>query len=188
MSAVCWCTSMNDGNDSIPMALLTADIRNTQITVMEELPFEKKNKQAIIFIGIQASGKTTFYNRLMSRESYTHISLDVLHTRDKERLALMDCLERGKSFVIDNTNPEMADRAPYIQKAKDYGYQVIGLFFQSIVKHCVNRNNARRCGVPSDAIANTSNRLQIPSYLEGFDELYFVRISNNEFEISKWEE
>ena len=129
--------------------------------MMEELPFEKKNKQAIIFIGIQASGKTTFYNRLLSGESYTH---------------------------IDNTNPEIADRVPYIQKAKDYGYQVIGLFFQSIVKHCVNRNNARRCGVPSDAIAHTSNRLQIPSYLEGFDELYFVRIDNNGFKVTRWEE
>ena len=65
---------------------------------MEELPFEKKNKQAIIFIGIQASGKTTFYNRLLSGESYTHISLDVLHTRNKERLALMDCLSEEELF------------------------------------------------------------------------------------------
>lgn len=156
--------------------------------MMEELPFEKKNKQAIIFIGIQASGKTTFYNRLLSGESYTHISLDELHTRNKESLALMDCLESGKSFVIDNTNPEVADRVPYIQKAKEYGYQVIGIFFQSIVRDCVNRNNARNNNVPSKAIAHTSNKLQIPSYLEGFDELYFVRIGNDGFEISKWEE
>ena len=47
---------------------------------------------------------------------------------------MMDCLNNGKSFVIDNTNPKISDRKHYIQKAKEYGYQVIGIFFQSILK------------------------------------------------------
>ena len=85
---------------------------------MSVLPFEKKEKQAIIFIGIQACGKTTFYHRMMSSGSYSHISLDDLHTRNKESQELMKCLESGNSFVLDNTNPEISDRATYIQKAK----------------------------------------------------------------------
>lgn len=155
---------------------------------MSILPFEKKEKQAIIFIGIQASGKTTFYHRMLSDGYYTHISLDNLHTRNKENQELVKCLESGKSFVIDNTNPEISDRAQYIQKAKEYGYHVIGIFFQSMVKDCIHRNEVRGGKVPSKAIACTSNKLQMPSRSEGFDELYFVRIENNDFEISAWRE
>ncbi|MBO4588411.1 MAG: hypothetical protein J5711_05865 [Bacteroidales bacterium] len=155
---------------------------------MDNLPFEKREKQAIIFIGIQASGKTTFYNQMLSDGFYTHISLDILHTRNKEGLLLMECLNNRQSFVVDNTNPEINDRALYIQKAKQYGYHVIGIFFQSIVKDCVKRNDERGGKVPSKAIAAASNRLQLPSRLEGFDELYFVRLENNDFVISNWEE
>lgn len=155
---------------------------------MSILPFEKKEKQAILFIGIQASGKTTFYHRMLSDGYYTHISLDNLHTRNKENQELVKCLESGKSFVIDNTNPEISDRAQYIQKAKEYGYHVIGIFFQSMVKDCIHRNEVRGGKVPSKAIACTSNKLQMPSRSEGFDELYFVRIENNDFEISAWRE
>ena len=155
---------------------------------MSILPFEKKEKQAILFIGIQASGKTTYYHRMLSDGYYTHISLDNLHTRNKENQELVKCLESGKSFVIDNTNPEISDRAQYIQKAKEYGYHVIGIFFQSMVKDCIHRNEVRGGKVPSKAIACTSNKLQMPSRSEGFDELYFVRIENNDFEISAWRE
>ena len=157
-------------------------------TTMSVLPFEKKEKQAIIFMGIQACGKTTFYYRMLSDGNYAHISLDDLHTRNKESQELMKCLESGNSFVIDNTNPETSDRAAYIQKAKEHGYQVIGIFFQSRVKDCVRRNEERGGKVPSKAIACTSNKLQMPSRSEGFDELYFVRIENNDFEISTWRE
>ena len=56
------------------------------------------------------------------------------------------------------------------------------------MKECVRRNEERGVKVPSKAIASTSNKLQIPSRAEGFDELYFVRIVNNDFEISLWRE
>ena len=155
---------------------------------MEKLPFERKDKQAIIFIGIQASGKSTFYNRLLNDGFYTHISLDLLLTRNKENQKLTDCLSNGKSFVVDNTNPTFEDRKKYIEKGKEYGYHIIGIFFQSKVKDCIKRNEERGGNVPSKAIASTSNKLQMPSKAEGFDEIFFVKIINNEFEITKWRE
>ena len=155
---------------------------------MNNLPFEKKAKQAILFIGIQASGKTTFFKRMLADGNYAHISLDILHTRNKENLALTECMESGRSFVVDNTNPETVTRADYIRKAKEHGYRVIGFFFQSIVRDCVKRNEERGGKVPPVAIACTSNKLQMPSKSEGFDELYFVRINNNEFNITTWRE
>ena len=156
--------------------------------MINKLPFKAHEKQAIIFIGIQASGKSTFYDRLLNNETYTHISLDIIHTRNNEDQLLKECLLEGRAFVVDNTNPEISVRAKYIQRAHEYDYHVIGIFFQSIVRDCIRRNEARGLKVPSKAIACTSNCLQLPSLAEGFDELYFVRIVDNNFEITKWRE
>ena len=140
-------------------------------------------------MGIQASGKTTFYEQMLADKGYIHISLDILHTRKKEDLLLVDCLENGRSLVVDNTNPEVSVREKYITKAKEHGYQVIGIFFQSRVKDCMRRNEQRGLKVPQKAIACTSRNLQLPSLEEGFDELYFVSINNNnQFKISPWRE
>ena len=155
---------------------------------MDTLPFDNTEKQAVIFIGIQSSGKSTFYQRHLSNLGYVHISLDVLKTRNRESQMLAECINEGKSFVVDNTNPEMTDRARYITKAKEHGYHIIGIFFQSIVRACIVRNDKRGGKVPTKAIAATSNKLHLPSYSEGFDELFFAKIVNNNYQISKWKE
>ena len=45
--------------------------------------------------------------------------MDTLHTRNKENLLLQECVECGRSFVVDNTNPTKEDRQKYIRAAKD---------------------------------------------------------------------
>lgn len=144
-------------------------------------------KKAIILAGIQASGKSTFYHRMWEKE-YVHINLDTLHTRNKEKLLMEECLRDGRSFVVDNTNPAVTDREKYIDAAKKCGYEVDGYFFQSIIADCVERNHVRegKTRVPDKAIASTSNRLEMPSYQEGFDHLYFVRIEQGEFIVEQW--
>ena len=93
-------------------------------------------------------------------------------------------------MVIDNTNPTAQDREMYIRKAKENGYRVVGYFMQSKLQECVARNNQRegKAKVPAKAIAATSNRLQIPSYQEGFDELYFVKLTEAGAFVEKWKE
>ena len=146
------------------------------------------SKEMVIFIGIQASGKTTFYHEQLAQ--YAHISLDILHTRNKERIALEECLALGKSMVIDNTNPTMADREGYISKAKENGYHIAGYFFRSCISDCVERNEKRegKAKVPRTAIAATSNKLEMPSYAEGFDKLYFVHMENERMIVEDWKE
>jgi predicted kinase len=142
----------------------------------------------IVFIGIQASGKTTFYEDLLACHGFVHINLDTLHTRAKEAKALQECFESGRSFVVDNTNPQKVDRQRYIPLARSYGYEVVGIFFQSRVKECIERNAARERAVPQHAVACTSCKLQMPSYDEGFDQLFFTRIADDGFEITEWKE
>jgi predicted kinase len=133
--------------------------------------------EAVIFIGLQASGKSTFYTERFFA-THLRINLDMLKTRHRERALTQTCISLRQPFVIDNTNPTVADRAIYIAAAKADGFRALGYFFQSQVAACIQRNEARsgRAHVPAKAIAGTSRRLQLPTYDEGFDALFFVRI------------
>ena len=144
-------------------------------------------KTLVLMIGIQGSGKSTFYRKYLQSE-YVHINLDTLKTRKKEADAIDECFKNGQSFAVDNTNPSKRDRQRYIPSAKFNGYRIIGYFMESKIKDCIERNNKRigiAC-VPEEAIAATSNKLEMPSYDEGFDELYFVKIVGEEMVIDEW--
>lgn len=145
-------------------------------------------KEAIIMIGIQASGKSSFCKRIIP-DSFVRISLDELNTRNKEKRLLSDCIAKEKDIVIDNTNPTKADRERYIPVLKENGYEVTGYFMQSRVKDCIRRNEERqgKARVPAAAIAATSNKMELPEYSEGFDKLFFVKLFHDDFFIDKWE-
>jgi predicted kinase len=138
--------------------------------------------EAVIFCGIQASGKTTFYLKHFFR-THVRISLDLLNTRNKETLFINTCLKIQQRFVIDNTNPTKAERKKYIERAKAQKFTVIGYCFQSLIEVSIERNSQRtgKENVPEIGIRGTHKRLEPPSYDEGFDVLYSVRIENGEF-------
>ena len=145
-----------------------------------------KSKEAIIFIGIQASGKSSYYHQYFS--GYAHVNLDTLHTRNKENLLLRECVRDEKSFVADNTNPTAQDREKYIRLAKDNGYSVYGYYFQSAIGDCMERNRLRegKACVPDKALMCTHSKLELPKPEEGFDKLYYVRIENEKFVTEEW--
>ncbi len=131
--------------------------------------------EMVIFIGVQASGKSAFYQ---SRFFATHmrISLDMLRTRRREHMLIAACLDALQPLVIDNTNPRRIDRAAYIAAAKAARFAVHGYYFQSNVADCIARNAGRvgRARVSVKAIYATHRRLEIPSFNEGFDTLHVV--------------
>ena len=57
--------------------------------------------KGVIFIGLQASGKSTFF---LQRFFTTHIRLnmDMLKTRNRETILLKACIEAKQPVVIDN--------------------------------------------------------------------------------------
>ena len=143
----------------------------------------------MIMIGIQGSGKSEFCRRYLKNE-FVRINLDTLRTRNKEKMLLQECLEAGRDFAVDNTNPTRSERARYIGPAKDAGYRVIGYFMESKLRACITRNNLRKGKekIPPQAIAATSNRLELPSLEEGFDELYFVANDGENMTVSPWKQ
>lgn len=143
--------------------------------------------EAIIFTGIQASGKSTFYKENFFK-THVRISLDMLRTRNKESILLNACIEARQPFVVDNTNPTVEDRRKYIEKAKENNLKIIAYYFQTTSSEAVARNQGREGKevVPLIAIYGTNKKLQVPSFEEGFDELYYVRIGEkNDFIIEK---
>lgn len=148
----------------------------------------EKIKTMIIIMGLQASGKSTFCRRYLS--DFEYISLDVLHTRNNEKNALISCIENQKSFLIDNTNPSVDDRKKYFDFVQGKGYKIIGYYMKSVLAECLERNEKRtgKQKIPRCAVASTSKKIELPSYDEGFDELYYVTIKDNDFEIMKWKE
>jgi len=131
--------------------------------------------QAIIFSGLQGSGKTTYFaDRFAS--THVHVSRDTLGTAAREAALIGECLRSGRSFVVDNTNATRAIRAPLIRQAKAAGFQVHSYFFEIPVRTAIGRNNHRKDKrpIPVAAILRTAKYLERPSLEEGFDEIRTV--------------
>jgi predicted kinase len=115
--------------------------------------------------------------------------LDVLKTRSREGAYLRTCLGTGQRFVVDNTNVRAAERAAYIDAAKKSGFRVIGYFFDVPLRDAMRRNSQRagKARIPPVGVAGTFKRLERPTPLEGFDELYVVSIAEGgQFVVTEW--
>jgi len=145
--------------------------------------------QAVIFIGLPGSGKSSFYKeRFFS--THVRISLDLLKTRYRERRFMEHCLSTDQRFVIDNTNPTRLDRSKYIEAAKASRFSVAGYYFQSKVEDCLRRNAGRPEieRVPEVAIYSAAKKLELPSLSEGFEQLFYVRLENGRFVVEEWQD
>ena len=147
--------------------------------------------EVILFIGIQATGKSTFY-RARFFDTHIRINLDMLKTRHREKLLLHACLEAKQPFVVDNTNPTPADRLRYISVAQAAGFRIIGYYFQSKLSEAIQRNSLRTVDkqIPEKGIRGTYARLELPTLAEGFDELYYVALKPTEadFIVERWQD
>ena len=146
--------------------------------------------EAVIFIGIQGAGKSTFYKQFFV-DTHIRINLDMLKTRHREKLLLEACLKAKQPFVVDKTNASIEERKRYILAAKACYFRVVGYYFRSNFEECLERNNLRRgkARVPEKGLRGFLSRFQMPSYVEGFDVLYHVRIGENrEFIVTEWKE
>jgi len=144
--------------------------------------------EAVVFCGIQASGKTTFYRQRFF-DTHVRISLDLLRTRRRERLLLQACVEGKQPFVVDNTNPTAAERARYIGPALAAGFRVIGYFFAADPREAFERNRRRigKAAIPAAGLFGTQKRLELPTLAEGFSRIDRVELlSPDGFRVVGW--
>ena len=144
--------------------------------------------QAVIFCGIQGSGKTTFYGERLLK-THLRIGMDLMRTRHRERRFLDTCLETGLRFVVDNTNPTISDRRPYLDAARAARFELIAYFFDASPSDALARN-AQRTGrelIPAAGVIGTYKRMQPPGEAEGYDAMYVVRVAGDGgFAVEPW--
>jgi predicted kinase len=134
-------------------------------------------KEAVIFIGVQGAGKSTFYRERFF-DTHVRINLDMLRTRHRECLLLEACLAGGQSFVVDNTNPTATDRARYVVPAHQHGFRVIAYLFDVDLRDAMRRNRQRpgAKNIPAVGVTVTFRKLQPPAKAEGFDQIFTVQV------------
>lgn len=133
---------------------------------------------AVIFIGIQGSGKTTFYRQRFF-ETHVRISMDMLRTRHREGILVAACIAAKQPFVVDNTNVLTAERALYISAARQARFRVTGYFFQTPLRAAIARNAKRedKKAIPVAGVIGKYKHLQTPAMEEGFDEIFAVELT-----------
>lgn len=144
--------------------------------------------EAIFFIGIQATGKSTFFRQHFFA-THVRINLDMLKTRNRERILLAACLEAKQPFVVDNTNLTREARTGYISQAKAAGFSVTGYYFKSDIQSALERNRQRsgKALIPEKGILGAHRKLELPRLDEGFDRLFYVEIGDDgQFLVKEW--
>jgi predicted kinase len=145
--------------------------------------------EVVIFVGIQGAGKSTFC-KARFYDSHIRLNLDMLRTRHRETLLFEACLEAKQKLVLDNTNLTREEREKYILRAKEFGFKIVGYYFQAKIEKAIERNNERegKAKIPEKGLHGALKRLQIPMLEEGFDELFYVWINDeNQFVIEIWQ-
>ena len=135
--------------------------------------------ELIIFVGLQAAGKSTYYRNHLAA-THVHVSKDLMKNvrsrDDRQRQLIEEALAAGKSVAVDNTSPTPVARAPLIEMGRRHGARVVAYFFETAVKDAVARNRLREgaARVPDVAIFVTAKKLVPPTFKEGFDEVRVI--------------
>jgi predicted kinase len=144
--------------------------------------------ELVVFVGLQASGKSTFYASRY-RATHVHVSKDLFgrarHKHEKQMRLVTEAIRSGRSVVVDNTNPRKADRAELVALAREHGARPIAVSFTASVGECLQRNATRegKARVPAVAIYTTAKKLEPLSRDEGFDEVLEVRLGDAGFDV-----
>ncbi|MCG5219993.1 ATP-binding protein [Streptosporangium sp. KLBMP 9127] len=135
--------------------------------------------EVAILVGLQGSGKSTFYRQALEA-THVHVSKDdfrkARHRQRRQLRLIHEALEQGRSVAVDNTNPSPEEWRPLIDVAAEHGARVTGYWFPPDVDGSLARNAVRegRARVPEVGVFATLGRLRRPRPDDGFDRLFTV--------------
>ena len=141
--------------------------------------------ELVILVGLPGSGKTSFFQSRFA-STHAHVSKDLMHRGARQVALIEDALRAGRSVVVDNTSPRVADRAPLIAAGRRHGARIAGYVLETPRGECLQRNRRRegRARVPDVAVHVAAARMQPPTLDEGFDELFTVRAAEGGFAVA----
>jgi len=145
------------------------------------LKISSDKQEMVVMVGRPASGKSTFSKKYLISKGYAHINRDTLTTKEKCYKAADQALSEGKSVVIDNTSPSVADRNYFISLANQHSVPVRCFVFQTpkeisehlnFMREKMSLGTIRR--VPDVAFNKFKSSYAEPTLDEGFTEILKV--------------
>lgn len=128
----------------------------------------KDTQEVVIFVGSPASGKSTFWKNYMS--SYVRVNRDTLKTKEKCVKVLDESLGEGKSCVVDNTNPEKADRKLFIDVAKKHNVPVRCFYFNATKELATHLDTQRKINEGREHLSKRVGRIPIATFFKKLQE------------------
>lgn len=168
----------------------TKFIQQTNTNNQRTIKFKPRSKEMIILIGPPGSGKTEFVNSYVVPHGYVHINRDICVSNLKCLSYTAEALKSGKNVVIDNTNPDVDSRAPYIAEALKYSYKHIRCIVLTtpieLARHLNNVRHTYSGGLDPKINSIVYNiykkKYEKPSKNESFDVIEYVDF---EFDFNK---
>jgi predicted kinase len=150
----------------------------------------------VLAIGLPGSGKSSWFKR----HQITPLSSDLLRALlfdDANEQRFQDLvfsnlrsmlkarlIARRPTNYVDATNLTPQERSHWIKLAKDYGYEVHGVFFDVPLDVCLDRNRRRQRAVDEGVMQRMSAKLRAPTFEEGFGKITVVRVKKKDAEAS----
>jgi predicted kinase len=142
----------------------------------------------VLAIGLPGSGKSSWFKRHNVRPISSDLLRELLFD-DVEEQRFQDLvfsnlrsmlkarlIARRPMSYVDATNLTPHDRASWIKLAKDYGYDVHGVFFDVPLEVCMERHLRRSRVVSEEIMRKMAAKLKPPTFDEGFSKLTIVRV------------
>lgn len=146
----------------------------------------------VLAIGLPGSGKSSWFKRhnihplssdllreLLFDDAQEQRFQDLVFSNLRSMLKARLIARRPMNYV-DATNLTPHDRHSWIKLAKDYGYDVQGLFFDVPLEVCLERHQRRGRVVPEDIMRKMAAKLKPPTFDEGFSKLTVVRVKQKD--------
>lgn len=145
-----------------------------------EAQIKLNEQELIIMIGYPASGKSYFCNNYLRKEGYEVINRDTLNSMQKCVSLIENALDKKKSCVVDNTNPDPFSRKKFIDIATKKGIKCRCFLMTSSYHHSRHNNIFRELtdsthAKIADVVFNTyKSKFVAPNLKEGFSEIVNV--------------
>ncbi len=155
-------------------------------------PARPSKGTVVLAIGLPGSGKSSWFKRhnihplssdllreLLFDDAQEQRFQDLVFSNLRSMLKARLIARRPMNYV-DATNLTPHDRHSWIKLAKDYGYDVQGLFFDVPLEICLERHRRRGRVVPEEIMHKMAGKLKAPTFDEGFSKITVVRVKQKE--------
>lgn len=135
-------------------------------------------QELIIMVGFPGSGKSHFARTYL--KGYEVINRDTLNSMQKCVQTVQDALQKGKSCVVDNTNPDQGSRRKFIDIARNMGIKARCFLMNTSYHHSRHNNIFRELTdlthqkIPEMVIQSYKTKFNPPKLSEGFNEIVKV--------------